>query len=277
MDTFRIACAIPVLSLAAVLATGVAAGEESRTAAAGPEVGIVEKLGATVPLDVTFHDSERQDVRLGDVITKPTILVLVYLRCPSICSPLMNEVATMVDKVDGLVPGEDYDLLTVSFDPREDLPENAQLARNGKKALLGRLEKTIPAQSWRFLTGSEENIRRLTDAVGFYYKQDDTGEYSHAATTIFLSPEGKIVRYLQGLPLLPANVKLALIDAKEGRTRSIMQRFQRFCFSYDPEGKTYVLQINRIVLAGTGFLVLVFLILLLRRRKRSTPLKESNA
>ena len=224
-------------------------------------VGIDEQLGKIIPLDLTFNDEEGRPVVLGDLITRPTVLTLVYFRCPSICSPLMHEVADTVDRID-LVPGIDFDLITVSFDARE----GPDLARVAKANLLDDMERKVPPESWRFLTGKEENIAKLTHIAGFRFKRDQQ-DFMHAATVIFLSREGKIVRYLGGLRLLPADMKMALIDAAEGTPRTVMQKIQRMCFSFDPEGRTYVLQVNRIVLFVTVFFLGIFLVFLLFRRK----------
>jgi protein SCO1/2 len=232
-------------------------------------VGVEEKLGEVIPLDLAFKDEAGNPVTLGEFITKPTVLTLVYFRCPSICSPLMHEVAATVDKLDQ-VPGIDFNLLTVSFDDRE----GPDLARIAKANLLDEMEKKIDPGSWRFLTGDAENIAPLTDSVGFRFKRDKE-DYLHPATVIFLSPEGKIVRYLGGLKLLPADMKMAIIDAAEGTPRSIMQKIQRLCFSFDPEGRTYVLQVNRIVLFATLFLLGVFLVFLLVKGRVKTKAERA--
>ncbi len=224
-------------------------------------VGIEEKLGETIPLDLVFVDEEGEPVVLGDLFTLPTVLTMVYFNCPSICSPLMHELASVVDELD-LVPGVDYNLVTVSF----DIGEDHELARSAKKNLLGAMERKIPPESWRFLTGDAANISRLTDATGFRFKREGE-EFIHAGTIVYLSNEGKIVRYLPGLEILPANMKLAIIDAAEGRARSFIQRIQRLCYAYDDDGRGYVFQINRVILAGTLLFVGVFLAAILIRRK----------
>lgn len=114
-------------------------------------------------------------------------------------------------------------------------------------------------EDWRFLTGDADNIRRLTDAVGFRYIRDKNGiDFVHAARMIFLSPEGKIVRYLNGTRCNPADLKMAVLDASAGRARSFMQRIERLCYSYDPQGRAYVLKINRIILGLTLLFVFIF-------------------
>jgi protein SCO1/2 len=256
-DTRRGIKALRALGLCALVLCFCTPGIFAQGYANDKTVGVEEKLGEIIPLDLNFKDEAGNPVTLGEFITKPTILTLVYFRCPSICSPLMHEVADTVDKLD-LVAGVDFNLVTVSFDAREG-PELARIARAN---LLDGMKKKIDPMSWRFLTGDALNIAPLTDSVGFRFKRDKE-DFMHPATVIFLSPEGKIVRYLGGMKLLPADMKMAVIDAAEGTPRNIMQKIQRLCFSYDPEGKTYVLKVNRIVLFATLFFLGVFLVFLL--------------
>ena len=232
---------MPWLAAAAVMAAGqMASGQEY---ANDSTVGIDSKLGETIPLDLTFNDEEGKPVRLGDLVRRPTVFVLVYLRCPGICSPLMHEVAATVDKME-LTPGIDYDLITVSFDAREG-PDLASMAKDN---LLGAMKRQVAPDGWRFLTGDERNIARLTDAFGYRFRRDK-GDFVHSGTIMFVSPEGMIVRYLPGLKLLPAHMKMAIQDAAKGRPRSFMQAIQRLCYAYDPEGRTYIVKVNRIILA----------------------------
>ena len=229
--------------------------------ASDKDIGIEQKLGEMVPLDLTFIDEAGQPVVLRDLIDKPVILTLVYLRCPSICAPLLHELAKAVDETD-IAPGVDYDILTVSF----DITDDASLSTTAKKNLLQEIDRDISPDSWRFLTGEADQIARLTDAVGFRFRQEKQ-DFVHAGTVIFLSPDGKIVRYLSGERILPANLKMAVIDAAEGRTRSVMQRLQKLCYAYDAEGQTYILKVNRIILLVTLPLVGTFLCFLLFKKK----------
>ena len=173
-----------------------------------------------------------------------------------------------MDRVD-LEPGIDFDLLTVSFDTREDW----KLAATAKDNLLGGMKREVPDEAWRFLTGSEESILALTDAVGFYFQMEKEKEtFIHAGVVIFVTKEGMIVRYLGGVNMLPFDLKMAVIDAMQGRTRTTMQRVQSLCYGYDPEGKTYVLLVNRLVLVVSLLILGVFLlVLLIKRRKAPVP------
>ena len=249
------------------LSSAALAEEDEFSYADDATVGVEEKLGETIPLDLRFTNEAGQEVTLDEMIDKPTILTLVYLRCPSICSPLMNEVAAVVDDESfDLVAGEDFQLLTVSF----DITDNPDLTSTAKKNLLARMEnREVSADSWQFLTGSAESISALTDAVGFRYRREND-DFVHAASVIFLSPEGKIVRYLPGLSILPADMKMAVFDAAEGTPRTMMHKLQRLCYSYDPEGRGYALQVNRIILGITLPGVLLFLGYLLLKKKKPT-------
>jgi len=229
------------------------AHEENETNVDNERVQLTEKLGATVPLDLTFIDEQGKPAILKDRINKPTVLTLVYYRCPGICSPLLHELALVVDKCD-LTPGVDYDLITISFDVRE----GTDLARNAGNAMRESLKnKTVTPETWRFMTGDAENIRKITDAVGFGFKPDKE-DFVHPTVVIFLSKDGKITRYLNGLEFLPADMKMAVIDASQGRVRNFMHKLQRFCFRYDRDRRSYELQINRVILLGTLAFVAVF-------------------
>lgn len=213
------------------------------------EVGIEEHLGERIPLEsLTFMDEDGKPVKLEELFDRPIVLTLVYYKCPGICTPLLQEVVRAADLCD-LMPGEDYRLITISFDPTED----SELARLKKENMLAELKnKRVSPEGWRFFTGDAENIRRITEAVGFRYIPDSNkADFIHAATVVFLSSDGMIARYLNGTRLNPAELKLAVIDAKEGRARSFMQKIQKLCYAYDPEGRAYVLQVNRLILGAT--------------------------
>ena len=225
------------------------------------EVGVVEHLGERLPLDsFTFFDEQGKPVKLAELFDRPVVLTLVYYKCPGICTPLLQELVRVADLCD-LNPGEDYRLITISFDPTE----NAELARLKKENMLATMEhKQVPPEGWRFMTGDADNIRRITEAVGFRYVPDKNKvDFVHAATLVFISSDGMIARYLNGTEFNPADLKLAVIDAKDGRARSFMQRIQKLCYAYDPEGRVYVLQVNRLILGVTLLFAIGFGVFLL--------------
>lgn len=243
-----------------------------------PSVGVVENLGDVIPIEsFSFTDEKGEPVALKDLFDKPIVLTLVYFRCPGICTPLLQELVKNVDNCD-LTPGEDYRLITVSFDPTE----TAEMAERKKTNMLAEMkQKDLHPDAWRFLTGEGEDIKRLTDAVGFYYMKDENdADYIHAASVIFLSPDGKIVRYLGGTEFNPADLEMAVIDASEGRPRSFIQKVQKLCYTYDPASRGYVLQVNRIILGVTVVFVAVFggfLLLSSSRRKLSAQQTQGAA
>jgi protein SCO1/2 len=227
------------------------------------EIGVDEQLGKNIPLDVTFNDENGNPVKLRELITGPTVLALVYYSCPGICNPLMFELSNVINKSD-LEPGYDYNVVAISIDEFEN-PEKASAK---KKEMFSGIDKDISPESWRFLTGSIENIKTVTSAAGFYFKREGN-ELRHAGTLIFLDNNGKICRYLfpsysenHGYGILPFDFKMAVLETSEGKVTPTVARFLRFCFSYDTEGQKYALNFTRIfgaailLFAGIFFLII---------------------
>lgn len=233
------------------------------------QIGFDEKLGETIPLGLSFLDEYGQSVKLKDLFGKPTLFMLVYYRCTGLCSPLMNGVADVVDKLD-LQPGKDYNIVTISFDPKETY----LMSIEKKKNYFDEMKKKIPDNSWHFLTGDSTSIAKITDAVGFrYIKQGN--DYIHSTAVISVSPDGKICRYLYGTDFNPFDVKLALIEASEGKSGPSIAKIIKLCFSYDPSAKRYVLNITRI--AGGGIiLILIVLAVILTRKGRKRKNNQDN-
>lgn len=215
------------------------------------EVGIDEKLGEIIPLDISFLDENRDTLVVGHYIDKPTIVTLVYYNCPGLCTPLLGEMIDLVDKMD-LKPGEDYKILTVSFN-QKDTPA---IAKDKKRNFLKGLRKPFPEDQWRWVTGDSLSIRRFTNAVGFNFKPD-RGNFAHPTTVIVLSKEGKITRYLYGVDQLPFDLKMAVIEASEGRVSPTISKVLKFCFSYDREGDRYAFNFTRV---GGGVILLAVVI-----------------
>jgi protein SCO1/2 len=232
-----------------------------------PEVGIVEKLGDVLPLDVELVDDKGYLVPLKDVVRKPAIFTFVYYRCPSICSPLLSEVARVVETMD-LTLGQDYQIVTISFDHRE----GTDVAASKRDSYLSSLRTPVNPAGWRFYTADSVTAARLTDAAGFYYKRDGN-DFAHAAALIIVSPEGKVTRYINGIQYLPFDVKMALLDAGEGRTGPTIARLVRYCYSYDPEGRTYTLNVTRIagvVVLGLALLFALVYLIIPKKKTRQT-------
>jgi protein SCO1/2 len=227
------------------------------------EVGFVEKLGETIPLNLQFLNERNDTVTLGQLIDKPTILSFVYFDCPGLCSPLMSGISDAVDKLD-MKLGTDYQLITISFNT-SDTPEKALI----KKENFVQNIKGEDRKHWMYLTGWQENITAITDALGFRYKPQGV-DFAHPSGIMVISPSGKITRYLYGLTFLPFDVKMAIIESQKEIARPTINKVLELCFSYDPAGRTYTLQITRIVGAFLIFGALIVLVVLLvkGRRKR---------
>jgi protein SCO1 len=234
------------------------------------EIGVDEKLGTTIPLDLTFMDEYGKPVTLRSLVTKPTIFTLVYYRCPGICSPLLTGVAAMTDKMD-LTPGKDYNIVTISFSPREDYI----MASEKKKNYFAGLKKPMEQDGWRFLTGDSASIAKITDAIGFRYQKQGE-DYTHSAVITVVSPKGQIARYLHGTDFLPLDVKLALTEASEGRTGPTINKLLKLCFSYDPGARTYVLNVTRIAGGGMILIIAGFVLMLTLKKKKNKNIPGIN-
>jgi protein SCO1/2 len=250
--------------LACLIALGLSAplraGDQSQ-----PKVGIEEKLGQTIPLDAEFYDEKGQLVSLKDLVNKPTIFTFVYFRCPGICTPLLNELAKIVDKTD-LVLGKDYQIITVSFNHLE----SPDMAAGKKDSYLHLIKKQVDSNGWRFLTGDSLSIHRLTSGAGFYFMPSGN-DFIHAGALIVVSPEGKITRYINGIKYLPFDVKMAVYEASTGQVGPTIANVLRFCYSFNPEGHTYTLNFMRISLVVTLGLVGVFVFVFIVRPRKKQP------
>lgn len=219
-------------------------GQQTIPVASPGELGIFEHTGRYIDTTLRFVNEQGDTVVLGDVIDKPTALLLVFYRCRGICSPLMDGVARVISETE-LTLGKEYQVLNVSFNPLE----NAQLAREKKKNYIAQITKKVDERYWMFFTGDSMNIASLTDSVGFKYLPNGPDDYIHAAAVIMLSPDGKITRYLMGTDFLPFDFKMSVVEANAGRPGPTINKVLQYCFNYDPEGRRYVFNITRV--AGT--------------------------
>ena len=229
------------------------------------EVGIVEKLGDVIPLNLTFRDSEGKPRVLKDVIKKPTILSLVYFHCPTVCKPLLGAKVDVINRL-GMTPGKDYQLLTISFN-EDETPKHAKTI---KDHFLASSKMDIPKDSWLFLTGDKASIAALTDSLGYRFKRDGE-DFLHPVGIMLLSPKGKITRYLYGMSYLPFDLKLGIIEAASGKVGPTINKVLLYCFRYDPEGQTYVFNILKVTATITLFFLFFFILWLVistRRRKK---------
>lgn len=217
-------------------------------------VGISEHLNETLPLNAPFIDSEGRNVRLSDYFDGdlPVVLNLGYFSCPMLCGLVLNG---LLDGMKGVkwTPGTDYKVVTVSIDHTE----STELARLKKKAVIGDFGRPEAAEGWYFLTGTEENIRRLTDAVGFGFKwNDDRQEYAHAAGIQICTPDGRLSRYLYGLLYEPNDLRLSLLEAAEGKIGSPMDQILMFCYYYDADKGRYAPAARKIMSGGGAIAVI---------------------
>lgn len=257
----------PVLAALAAIALGAIAVPACAVTQSGTSVGIDEHLGRIVPLDIPFRDEAGKDVTLRQLVDRPTVLSLVYYSCPGICTPLLTGLAETIGKMEPTA-GKEFRVITISFDTR-DTP---RLAVEKKHNYMNLVNRDLPPRGWEFLTGTQDSIDRITDAVGFRYRKEGD-QYVHTGAIYVLSPKGKIVRYLYGTTFLPFDVEMALREASQGRVGPTINRILLYCFSYDPHGRKYVLQTTRIAGAAVLLTALAFVVYLgaSSRKRRSAP------
>ncbi|MCH8567581.1 MAG: SCO family protein [Balneolales bacterium] len=236
------------------------------------ELTIREKLGETIPADIRLVNEQGETVLLSELFesNKPVILNLIYFQCPSMCSLILNGVADAVEDLRWDL-GREYQIITVSIDPDEDY----QLAADVKHGYISRLNRSGNAEdNWHFLTGEQDQIDRLIEAVGMPFKwSEQAQEFLHGSAIMFVSPEMKITRYLYGVQYRELDVRNALFDAAGGRVGSTIERIALFCFTYDPDSRSYVpyamniMKVSGVViLLGLGIFLGIFW---LKERKKS--------
>ena len=194
-------------------------------------VGVDEKLGEQVPLNLGFTNSEGQKVTLGQIISgrRPVILTLNYSSCPMLCSLQLD---ALVEGMRGIAwtAGVEYDIVTVSIDPNESVDRN----RLFKEKYLNQYQREPAKEGWHFLQGTEVNIETVARSVGFKYTYvKERQEYAHTAAIMLLSPEGVVTRYLYGVLYEPRDLRFALVEAAEGKVGSTVDRILLYCFHYD--------------------------------------------
>jgi len=218
-------------------------------------VDVKEQLGKTLPLDIGFADETGAPVTLADYFdgSVPVILTLNYSDCPMLCSLELNGLVEGLKKV-AWTAGKEFRIVTISIDPNEK-PERASKT---KSRYMTQYRRPGAEPGWHFLTGSEANIRAVTDAVGFYYGYNEKRkEYVHPAAVVLLSPRAKVARYLYGIEYDPRTLRLSLAEASEGKIGTTVDRFVLFCFHYDAsEGRYAPFARNMMKLGGAVAVVL---------------------
>jgi protein SCO1/2 len=230
-------------------------------------VGIDQKLNETIPLDAVFRDEQGREVRLGQFFKgKPVILSLVYYSCPMLCTQVLNGMMGSLRRVSFNI-GEQFEVVTVSFDPKE----TPQLAAAKKVTYVKGYNRAGAEAGWHFLTGDEANIKRLTESVGFRYAWDEqTKQFAHASGIMVLTPDGKIARYFYGIEYAPNDLRLGLVEASQNKIGTPVDALMLYCYHYDPAtGKYGAAVMNVVKLAGAVTLVLIVGMLLVLRRRSS--------
>lgn len=237
-------------------------------------VGIEQNLNQQIPPDLAFRDETGKEVHLGDYFgKKPLILNLVYYRCPMLCSEVLSglESALRVLKFD---VGKDFDVLTVSFDPK-DTP---QVAVMKKADILKRYGRAGAAEGWHFLTGPQASIDALTKAAGFEYEYDPkSGQFAHATAIMVLTPAGKIAQYYYGVEYAPKDLRLGLVQASQGKIGDVVDEVLLYCYHYDPDTGKYGPIVSRVLKLAGGATILVLGTFLFVMFRLGSPGERSSA
>lgn len=230
------------------------------------QIGFEEKQGQYADMNVKLVNENRDTVLLKDVINKPTIINMVYFMCPGTCSPLMWGVSKIIDDMD-LKIGQDYQVLTVSF----DYTENIDLGIKKKASYLSGMKNKERGKNWQFFASDSADIARLTNSLGFHYRKI-RGQYVHPTGLIAVASDGKITRYMRGIDFLPFDVKITMVEAANGKIGPSINRLLSICYSYDSTGNQFVFNITKvsfIVISFFAIIILVFLILKPRTLKKA--------
>ncbi len=262
------------IGLAAALSSVASAQQMGIPAACLPMmvqgVGIDQNLNAQIPLELKFKDETGQAVRLGQYFRgKPVVLALVYYECPGLCDLILNGLTHTMEQI-SLNVGTDYDVVTVSFNPKETW----QLAQAKKANYIEKYQRSGAKEGWHFLTGDEPSIKSLADTVGFHYKYDPISkQFAHASGIFVLTPEGKISRYFFGIEYKPRDFRLGLVEASANKIGSPADQVLLFCYHYDPTTGKYGMAITQVTRAlGTATVLLLggFVFIMIRRDRRAS-------
>jgi protein SCO1/2 len=233
------------------------------------QVGIDQKIGQQLPLDLEFKDETGRPVKLGDFFgTRPVVLALAYYECPMLCTQVLNGMTGAL-KTLSFDAGKDFDVVVVSIDPKD----NFRLAANKKMTYVAHYGRPATAAGWHFLTGTEASIKPLAEAIGFRYAYDaNIKQYAHGAAIYVATPTGLVARYLLGIDFAPRDLRLALVEASNNQLGSIADKVLLLCYHYDPSVGKYGVAILNAVRIGfvatvAGFLAFVFISLRRERRE----------
>jgi protein SCO1 len=236
--------------VAALLLLGAIARGE--VPAALQDIRFDQRLNEPIPLELTFNDEAGRAVKLGDYFgRRPVILVLAYYQCPRLCTLVLNGLVQGMLEMP-LVAGKDFEVITVSFDPRE----GPDLAASKKESYLQRYGRPGAAGGWHFLTGEESQIRQLADAVGFHYRFDPgKNQYMHASGIMIATPEGRLSRYFYDVKYSGRDLRLGLVEASQNKIGSAVEQILLYCFHYDPTLGRYSASVMNFIRVGGIFTV----------------------
>jgi protein SCO1/2 len=227
-------------------------------------VGIEQNLNEQIPSNLSFRDETGKTVQLSDYFgKKPMILNLVYYQCPMLCSEVLSGLTSAM-RILKFDVGKDYDVLTISFDPKE----TPEMAAAKKAEYLKRYGRAGAGEGWHFLTGTQASIDALTKAAGYQYEYDvNTGQYAHATAIMVLTPEGKIAQYYYGVEFAPKDLRLGLVQASQGKIGTVVDEVLLYCYHYNPDTGKYGAVISRILKLAAGatiFFLGTFLIVMFK-------------
>jgi protein SCO1/2 len=239
------------------------------------DVGLDQKLGSAIPLDLTFRDEHGHAVALREFFgKKPVILTLVYYQCPMLCTEVLNGLLRSAKELP-LEIGRDFTIVTVSIDPTER-PVLASVKHELYSGLYGRQGGV---QGWHFLTGDEAQIRMLAQAVGFRYAYDSaSGQFAHPSGIMLLTPAGKVARYFYGISYPSRDLRLGLVETSQEKIGSPIDQILLYCYHYDPATGKYGLLISRVIKAAGALTVLslgLVIAILFRREKYGLPRRDA--
>ncbi len=228
-------------------------------------VGIEQHLNGQLPFDAEFKNEDGNAVKLGSYFGKgrPVILALVYYECPMLCNEVLNGLTGSLKGI-SFDAGRDFDVIAISFDAREN--DKPDLAKNKKASYLARYERANAENGWHFLTGTQSEIDKITQAVGFSYQFDEaTNQFAHAGGITLITPDGRISKYFYGIDYAPKDLKLGLMESAEGKIGNAAEKLYLYCFHYDPATGKYGLAILKVLrlmaiatIFGLGGMIFVF-------------------
>lgn len=269
----RTLLAVAALTVGAAAQQGMRSAEDMRQTNTRPrvleKVGIDQRLGEFVPLDLKFKDEQGREVQLGQYFhqKRPVVLALVYYDCPMLCNQVLNGMTSALGVLK-FNTGQEFDVVAVSFDPRE----TPELAAAKRDVYLNRYKRPGADKGWHFLTGSQESITALTQAVGFHYVWDEqTSQFAHGSGLMLLTPEGKLAQYYYGIEYSPKDMRLGIIEASQEKIGTVVDQMLLYCYHYDPTTGKYGLIAMRAMRIGGALTVLAlgtFMLVSFRREMK---------